>query len=65
MNLRVGQSIQISGTGEKPINGIVDFLDEETGYASVCISRGDHRSQDVKVVVGLGDYEKIINDEIK
>ena len=63
--LAIGQSVQIKTASDQILDGVVDFIDGENGYASVCVSRGAHRSQDVKVVIKNSDHYKVINNEIK
>jgi hypothetical protein len=63
--LELGMSVQIECIDNSTIDGVVDFIDGENGYASICVSRGPHRSQDVKVVIRNSDEYKIINKDIK
>lgn len=63
--LEVGKAISVRAANGDMIAGVVDFIDHSSGYATVCVVRGAHRSQDVKIVINKSNHSDIIHQNIK
>lgn len=63
--LEVGKAISVRAANGDLIAGVVDFIDHSNGYATVCVVRGAHRSQDVKIVINKSNHSNVIYQNIK
>lgn len=60
--LEVGKTISIKTHNGDRIVGVVDFIDHAFEYASVCVVKGAHRSQDVKIIITKSYHSNIIDN---